>query len=91
MIYQYATGRAKRHADTLLDSYRGIVQYDGYNAYKQLAGPVRDDPPVTLAFCWSHVRRGFYDLAKSDTSPIATEALVRIVALYRIEAEIILK
>jgi transposase len=88
VIYQYATGRAKRHADALLGGYRGIVQCDGYNAYKQLAGPARDDPPVTLAFCWSHVRRGFYDPAKSGTSPIATEALVRIAALYRIESEI---
>ncbi len=64
------------------------MQCDGYNAYKQLAGPARDGPPVTLAFCWSHVRRGFYDPAKSGTSPIATEALVRIAALYRIETEI---
>jgi hypothetical protein len=34
------------------------------------------------------VRRGFYDPAKSGTSPIASEALVRIAALYRIETEI---
>jgi len=88
VIYQYAPGRAKRHADALLGGYRGIVQCDGYNAYKQLAGPARDSPPVTLAFCWSHVRRGFYDPAKSGNSPIATEALARIAALYRIETEI---
>jgi transposase len=43
VIYQYATGRAKRHADALLGGYRGIVQCDGYNAYKQLARPARDD------------------------------------------------
>jgi transposase len=88
VIYQYATGRAKRHADALLGGYHGIVQCDGYNAYKQLAGTARDGAPVTLAFCWSHVRRGFYDFAKDGTSPIATEALARIAALYRIEAEI---
>jgi len=88
VIYQYATGRAKRHADALLGGYRGIVQCDGYNAYKQLTGPAREDAPITLAFCWSHVRRGFYDPAKSGTSPTAAEALVRIAALYRIETEI---
>ena len=44
--------------------------------------------PHALAFCWSHVRRGFYDLAKGGNAPIATEALARIAALYRIEAEI---
>jgi len=35
-----------------------------------------------------HVRRGFYDPAKSGNSPIATEALARSAALYRIETEI---
>ena len=88
VIYQYATGRAKRHADALLDGYHGIVQCDGYNAYKQLAGPARDGSPVTLAFCWSYARRGFYDFVKDGTSPIAAEALARIAVLYRIEAEI---
>ena len=44
------------------------------------------DPSLT-AFCWSHVRRGFYDLAKAK-APIATEALQRIGALYEIEARI---
>ena len=37
-------------------------------------------------FCWSHVRRGFYDLARTGTAPIASEALARIAALYEIEA-----
>ena len=43
---------------------------------------------VRLAFCWSHVRRPFYELAQSGPAPIATEALTRIAALYRIEADI---
>jgi hypothetical protein len=72
----------------LLGGYRGILQCDGYAAYKKFAGPSPDAPSVTLAFCWSHVRRGFYDLAKSGTAPIATEALKRIAALYEIEARV---
>ncbi len=43
---------------------------------------------VSLAFCWSHVRRKFYELAQSGPAPIATEALARIAELYRIENEI---
>ncbi|MFH5948066.1 IS66 family transposase, partial [Roseomonas xinghualingensis] len=43
---------------------------------------------VTLAFCWSHVRREFYDLARKKTAPIAAEALERIAALYAVEVEI---
>src|SRR3954470_338216 len=87
VVYSYAPGRGHIHANTLLGGYRGILQCDGYNAYKKFGGIKSTDPPVTLAFCWSHVRRGFYDLAKSK-APIATEALKRIAALYEIEARV---
>jgi transposase len=43
---------------------------------------------VRLAFCRSHVRRRFYELAQAMPSPIAQEALTRIAALYKIEGEI---
>jgi transposase len=85
VVYTYAPGRAHHYAITLLGGYRGIVQCDGYGAYKRLAGSTGDD--VTLAFCWSHLRREFYDLAKAG-APVATETLSRIAALYQIEAEI---
>ncbi len=90
VVYSYAPGRGHEHAHALLGGYRGILQCDGYGAYKALAKapPGADGTAVTLVFCWSHVRRGFYDLAKGKAAPIATEALVRIAALYRIEAEI---
>ena len=84
VVYSYAAGRGYIHAHALLGGYRGILQCDGYAAYKKLvagdkaglnkAGPKPDTPPVTLAFCWSHVRRGFYDEAKGGAAPIASEA-----------------
>ena len=85
VVYSYAPGRGHVHANTLLGGYRGILQCDGYQAYKKLAGTRSVEPAVTLAFCWSHVRRGFYDLAKTK-APIAVETLRRIAALYEIEA-----
>jgi transposase len=88
VVYSYAPGRGHTHANTLLGGYRGILQCDGYAAYKKFAGPRPDERSVTLVFCWSHVRRGFYDLAKTGTAPIATEALKRIAALYEIDARI---
>ena len=88
VVYTYAPGRGQEHNDRLLGAYRGIVQCDGYAAYKTLAAPSRGEAGVVLVYCWSHVRRGFYDLAKAGAAPIATEALARIAALYRIEAEI---
>src|SRR5271168_3919187 len=87
VVYSYAPGRGHIHAHTLLGGYRGILQCDGYQAYKKLGGSRSAEPPVTLAFCWAHVRRGFYDLAKTK-APIAMEALKRIAALYEIEVDI---
>ena len=37
VVYTYAPGRAHHYAITLLGGYRGIVQCDGYGAYKRLA------------------------------------------------------
>src|SRR5271170_1166756 len=87
VVYSYAPGRGHTHATTLLGGYRGILQCDGYAAYKQLVGRKSKEQSLTLVFCWSHVRRGFYDLAKTK-APIATEALQRIAALYEIEERV---
>jgi hypothetical protein len=83
----YAPGRGAVHGRKLLDGYRGIVQCDGYVAYKNIANAASDEA-ITLAFCWSHVRRRFYDVAQGGPAPIAGEALERIAALYAIEKAI---
>ena len=88
VVYRYAPGRGAEHAVDLLVGYSGILQVDGYAAYKQLADPNREGGPVTLAFCWSHVRRKFYEIHVGGPAPIATEALARIKLLYQIEADI---
>jgi transposase len=85
VVFRYAPGRGAEHARGLLAGYRGILHCDGYAAYKALAAA---EDGVVLAFCWSHVRREFIELAKGKTAPIATEALQRIAALYVIEAEV---
>jgi transposase len=88
VAYTYAPGRGAQHALALLAGYRGMVQCDGYAAYKQLADSRRAGGPVTLAFCWAHWRRRFYEIAKAGPAPIASEALERIAALYAIETTI---
>jgi len=40
---------------------------------------------VTLAACWAHTRRKFYDVEQQTGSPIAAEALRRIATLYEVE------
>jgi transposase len=88
VVYSYAPGRRGDYALALLKGYSGVLQTDGYAGYRGLADPKRPGGPVTLALCWSHWRRQFFDLAKSSPAPIATEALKRIAELYQIEAEI---
>src|SRR5215216_5528602 len=83
VAYVYAPDRTAERPATHLAGFQGVLQVDGYEAYKVLARR----GAVQLAFCWSHVRRQFYELA-SGSAPIATEALARIAALYKIEGEI---
>ena len=88
MLYCYAPGRGAEHAVALLKDFAGVLQTDGYAAYQGLTSPNREGGPVTLAHCWAHVRRKFFDIAQGSPSPIAAEALRRIADLYQIEAEI---
>jgi transposase len=88
VAYSYAPGRGGVHAVKLLDGFSGILQVDGYAVYKKLAAPTRPGGPVTLAYCWSHLRRQFYEVYVGGNAPIATEALARIKLLYDIEAQV---
>ena len=84
VAYVYAPDRKAERPIAHLAGFRGVLQVDGYAGYKVLA----ERGEVQLAFCWSHVRRPFYELAQGGLAPIASEALRRIAALYRIEDEI---
>ena len=70
-----------------LSGFKGILQVDGYDGFKCLAGD-RVDQSIRLAFCWVHMRRAFFQFHASTQSPLAAEVLARIAALYAIEAEI---
>jgi transposase len=84
VAYVYAPNRTAAQPIAHLAGFKGVLQVDGYAGYRALAG--KGD--VTLAFCWAHLRRRFYERAVAEHSPIANEALQRIAALYRIEADI---
>lgn len=81
VAYVYAPDRKAERPIAHLAGFTGILQVDGYGGYRVLA----DKSDVTLAFCWAHVRRRFYELAAAGPAPIASEALRRIAELYRIE------
>ncbi len=81
-------GRGGKHAETLLEGFSGILQVDGYDGYNILVRPDRRGGPVTLAYCWAHLRRRFYEIAAKGPAPIAQEALQRIQKLYKIEEDV---
>jgi transposase len=82
--YRYSPDRKSEHPHAHLRRFRGILQADAYSGYARLY----DDGEIVEAACWAHARRKFYDLYVVDRSPIATEALQRIGALYAVERDI---
>lgn len=84
VAYIYAQDRTKARPRGHLAGFRGVLQVDGYAAYGALA----EAGSITLALCWAHTRRKFYEIAAAGPAPIAEEALRRIAALYKIEADI---
>jgi transposase len=83
-VYVYAPDRKAEQPIAHLADFAGVLQVDGYAGYRPLARK----NSVQLAFCWSHVRRRFYELAAAGPAPIASEALERIAELYAIEKDI---
>nr|WP_294513793.1 IS66 family transposase [uncultured Rhodopila sp.] len=84
--YVYSEDRKGEHPASHLKGFRGLLQVDGYAGFGGLVAGANDGP--TLAFCWAHARRKFYDVFAATKSPLALEALQRIGALYAVEADI---
>jgi transposase len=85
--YVYSEDRRGIRPAAHLAQFRGVLQVDGYDGFKRLAGD-RADHSVQLAFCWVHMRRAFHHYYVSTKSPIAADLLARVASLYVIEAEI---
>jgi transposase len=88
VAYIFAEDRKAQRARELFKGFFGILQVDGYAGYNHLIDPNRDGGTVTIAFCFAHARRKFYDVHVATKSPIAAEALRRIATFYEIEGRI---
>lgn len=82
VAYVYAPDRKAERPLEHLAGFTGTLQVDGYGGYAALGRR----GGVTLAFCWAHVRRRFYELAKAGASPVASDVLACIARLYAAEA-----
>lgn len=94
VLYRYTPDRKGEHCRAELAHFAGWLHADGYTGYDRLYAidgaraeklPLQGPPRITEVACWAHVRRGFFDEAKSSGSPIATQALEKIGALFDIE------
>ncbi len=86
--FAYSPDRKGMHPKAHLESFRGVLQADGYAGFDRLFNESDPDHPIKEAACWAHARRKFYDIHVATQSPIAEEALHRIGELYDIEAQI---
>ena len=82
--FAYSPDRQGEHPQQHLSHFRGILQADAYAGFNQLY----ENGWIQQAPCLAHIRRKFYDLMEAHHSPVATEAVERIAALYAIEKEI---
>jgi transposase len=82
-VYLFAPDRKAERPVAHLQHFTGVLHVDGYAGFERVAAR----PDVTLAACWAHTRRKFYDVEQATGSPIAAEALRRIATLYEVEAK----
>ncbi len=82
VVFDYADSRSGKHAREFLGDWRGALMVDDYAGCKALF-----HEGVTELACWVHVRRKFVEVVQASGSALAQEAVERIGALYRIEAE----
>ena len=86
VAYVFADGRGTDKIAGQLTGFSGILQVDGYAAYKALARG--HGGAIQLAFCLAHARRKFVEVYKTMQSPFAHEVIERLQVVYAIEAEI---
>ena len=66
--------------------FAGIIQCDGYSAHDSFAQSEGRHGNLTLAGCWAHARRKFFEA--KDHTPDAAWVLTQIQALYRVEEQL---
>jgi transposase len=82
--FAYSKDRKGEHPRQHLKNFKGALQADAYSGFHHLY----EDVAIYEVACWAHTRRKFHDIHAIHASPITTEALDRIGALYGIEEEV---
>ncbi|HAP04046.1 MAG TPA: IS66 family transposase [Lachnospiraceae bacterium] len=89
-LYEYLGGRNGEVIQDYLNGYKGVLVTDGYQPYHTI---MKNSNDITVAGCYSHVRRKFAEIVKAvrkgekltPAQEIAAEAVKRIDALYHLD------
>lgn len=103
VAYRFEDGRGAECVARHLSGYNGILQVDGYVAYSSLAksqaksqtksqtkshAKTGSTETMRLAGCWAHLRRRFYDLHISGVSQAATDSVMAMTELWKVEDDV---
>lgn len=91
VAYRFEDSRGAQCVARHLVGFNGILQVDGYTAYTSLAktrAKGGNNETIQLAGCWAHLRRKFYDLHITGVSQAATDTVVAMSALWKVEDEV---
>jgi len=82
--FAYSPDRKGEHPRLHLKNYEGALQADAYSGF----GHLYEGGRIYEVACWAHARRKFHEIHAVHPSPITTEVLERIGALYKVEEEV---
>lgn len=81
VYFDYQPGRGEKYTIGVLKDYKGYLQTDGWQVYKNVASK---NPGITQLSCWAHARRKFNEALPYDKE-MAGFAVQKIGILYDIE------
>lgn len=91
VFFEFQTKHTSAAVCEMFRGFSGYIQADAHAIYDAIfRGEARassDDPPPKEVGCWSHCRRRAWEAAVVAKDPAAREALLRIRALFELEAQ----
>jgi len=91
VFFEFQTKHTSAAVCEMFRGFSGYIQADAHAIYDAVfrgeARACEDDPPPKEVGCWSHCRRRAWEAAVVAKDPAAREALLRMRALFELEAQ----
>ncbi len=86
--FHWATSRAASVLEKIVPAdFSGTLQSDNYSAYPSFAK--RHGQPLTLAACWAHARREFFEASQTGAHKADARLILLLISrLYEVEARL---